>query len=144
MGKVKSSRRASLFIDSGGWIAVNVSRDRRNKAASVFYKDDALNRYESLVTTNLVVAETHAYLLKAGGRGFALEFLSLLHSSTRVNVIFSTLEIENSASSIIRKYQDQEFSLCDAVSFAVMKELGIRDAFAFDAHFETAGFHRLP
>jgi hypothetical protein len=60
-----------------------------------------LEKSTSLVTTNLVVVETHAGLTRARGRLTALKF-------------------------------------------AVMKELGIKDAFAFDRHFETAGFRRLP
>lgn len=144
MGGVKPVGGASLFVDSGGWIAINDPRDGHNAVARVFYCDGALKKYRLLVTTNLVVAETHAYLLKLGGRKYALKFLSLLDLSTRIDVIHSTPVLENAARSILIKFQDQPFSLCDAVSFAVMKELSIRDAFAFDRHFETVGFRRLP
>lgn len=135
---------ASLFVDSGGWIAINVARDRMNPVARDFYQVQALKKYRNLVTTNLVVAESHAYLLKAMGREFALRFLSLLNASPRVDVISSTHEFEGKARNIMTKYQDQDFSFCDAVSFVVMKDLGIRDAFTFDNHFETAGFRILP
>ena len=32
----------------------------------------------------------------------------------------------------------------DCVSFSVMRRLGVRDAFAFDAHFGEQGFTCLP
>lgn len=144
LGEVKRAGRASLFVDSGGWIAVNDPRDRHSTAARSFYREKALGRYKWLFTTNLVVAESHAYLLKTVGRPYALKFLTLLEASNRVNLIHSTAEIENEARHLLGKYQDQDFSLCDAVSFAVMSEMGIRDAFAFDRHFEMAGFRRLP
>ena len=40
---------------------------------------------------------------------------------------------------IIERYQDKEFSLTDATSFAVMERLGIEAAFAFDADFRQFG-----
>jgi uncharacterized protein len=41
-------------------------------------------------------------------------------------------------------FADHPFSLVDATSFAVMRQQRIQHAFAFDAHFATAGFLRLP
>ena len=40
--------------------------------------------------------------------------------------------------------KDKDFSYVDATSFAVMGRLGIRDAFAFDGHFEQYSLNRLP
>ena len=45
---------------------------------------------------------------------------------------------------VLRRYDDQDFSLIDAVSFAVMQERNITEAFAFDHHFLTAGFALTP
>ncbi len=52
--------------------------------------------------------------------------------------------IEETAESILRQYQDQDFSYTDAVSFVVMKQYGITEAFSFDKHFVTAGFTLIP
>ncbi|MHB9112159.1 MAG: type II toxin-antitoxin system VapC family toxin [Thermoleophilia bacterium] len=139
-----NAARPPLFVDSSSWIAVNNPRDRHHESASDFYRDKAFRRFNGLVTTNLVIAETHAYLLKSSGRGPALKFLALVNSGARIKVIHSKPELEEEALRILFKYQDQELSFCDAVSFAVMKDQGIKDAFALDTHFETAGFHRLP
>ena len=35
-------------------------------------------------------------------------------------------------------------SLVDCVSFATMRDLGLRDVFGFDGHFEEQGFKCLP
>lgn len=142
--EVTTAERLSLFVDASGWIAINDPRDGRNKAASHFYKEKAFKEYNQFVTTNLIVAETHAYLLKVGGRAYGLKYLALINSSTRINVVHSTAELEEAALKLLFKYQDQGFSFCDAVSFTVMRGLGIKDAFAFDRHFETAEFRRLP
>jgi predicted nucleic acid-binding protein len=57
----------------------------------------------------------------------------------------STPEIETRAiEEWLARFNDQDFSLTDAVSFAVMSERGIRDALALDHHFTVAGFSRFP
>ena len=48
------------------------------------------------------------------------------------------------AKEILRLYADQDFSLADAVSFALMQQRNITEAFAFDRHFLTAGFMLQP
>jgi predicted nucleic acid-binding protein len=42
--------------------------------------------------------------------------------------------------SIIYQYDDKDFSLTDATSFAVMERLRVPAAFTFDRHFAQYGF----
>ena len=140
----RGKRRPLIFVDSSGWIAVNVSGDKDYAGARSFYQQQIFSKYRQLVTTNLVLAETHAYLLRRGGRKNALKFLSLVNDSARVRTISSSPELETAAVSLLSRFHDQDFSLCDAVSFVLMHEMNIRDAFCFDKHFQTAGFRNLP
>ena len=39
---------------------------------------------------------------------------------------------------------DKTWSFTDCTSFAVMKNMGLTEVFAFDHHFEQMGFIRLP
>ena len=43
----------------------------------------------------------------------------------------------------LERFRDQRFSLADAVSFEVMSQDSLEQAFAFDRHFRTAGFEML-
>ena len=52
--------------------------------------------------------------------------------------------MEAQALDILRRYDDQDFSYTDAVSFALMQHMKLTHAFAFDHHFSTMGFVRLP
>ena len=58
--------------------------------------------------------------------------------------IFVHRETEARAFRLLRQHADQDFSFVDATSFAVMRAERIRHAFAFDHHFSTAGFLRVP
>jgi predicted nucleic acid-binding protein len=66
------------------------------------------------------------------------------HKPSRIRKIYSDRVLDEKAEDILRKYQDQDFSYADAVSFAVMKQYGIGQAFSFDEHFITAGFTLIP
>lgn len=58
--------------------------------------------------------------------------------------VFSTAIYEEEAYRLLKQYEDQSFSFVDAVNFAVMKQQNVQDAFAFDKHFQTAGFILVP
>jgi predicted nucleic acid-binding protein len=44
----------------------------------------------------------------------------------------------------LERFDDQDFSLTDAVSFAVMSSRGIAEAITLDRHFVVAGFRVVP
>jgi predicted nucleic acid-binding protein len=135
--------RDEVFVDSGAWLALAHSRDQYHGRASEIYPC-LLAESRRLLTTNLVVAECHSLLLKYKGRGPALLFLETIGQSPRIEQVHATADIETKAIEILRQHQDQDFSLTDAVSFAIMKQRGIRTAFAFDSHFAAAGFTLVP
>ena len=92
------------------------------------------------MTTNLVVAETHALLLRRVGAKTALAFVRTVDEVPNV-VVRSTRDLETEAErNWLARFSDQDFSLTDAVSFAVMSHRRIRDALSLDHHFEIAGF----
>lgn len=47
------------------------------------------------------------------------------------------------AISLLESRLDKQYSLCDAVSFVLMREWGLTDALTTDHHFEQEGFRRL-
>jgi uncharacterized protein len=85
--------------------------------------------------TNYIEAEAHALLLRKLGRAIATQWL-LTGGLPVVRVI---PEEEQRAKAILARYTDKDWTLCDAVSFALLEARRIRRAFTFDHHFRQYG-----
>jgi predicted nucleic acid-binding protein len=133
---------SEVFVDTGAWIAISDHRDKFHESATSYYRQ-LIQEHRSLVTTNLVIAESYIIIRRTGGIKPALYFLQSIRAAPRLDKVYSDIHLEEQAEAILAKYDDQDFSLTDAVSFALMKERGIEEAFAFDHHFITAGFRLL-
>ncbi len=97
-----------------------------------------------LLTTNLVVAEAYILIRRTGGHAQAMRLLGALRGSPRLQKVWSDANLEAQAEAILEKHSDQDFSFTDAVSFVVMQEMGIEEAFTFDKHFAVMGFRMIP
>jgi predicted nucleic acid-binding protein len=132
-----------LFVDTGAWFAAQVVDDARHaEAAGALRGIVALPI--ALVTTNHVVGETYTLLRVTRGYHACRRFLESLEATTRLERLFVGEDAERRAFGILGRYRDHDFSFVDATSFAVMRAEHIRHAFAFDSHFATAGFLRVP
>lgn len=132
-----------VFVDTGAWAAVQIRDDAHHTEAAETFQE-LLARPAVLLTTNHVVGETYTLLRVIQGYEAAARFLHAIEETTRLERIFVSEEIEKRAFVLLAQFQDHDFSFVDATSFALMKARRIRYAFAFDAHFATAGFVRLP
>jgi len=132
-----------VFIDTGAWFALADKSDAYHEQAVAIYPG-LLRGFHHLTTTNLVVAETYILIRRTLGHRPAISFLQSISASPRIVKIYSDPTLEYLAEEILMQYQDQAFSYTDAVSFAVMKQYRITQAFSFDQHFVTAGFSLIP
>lgn len=134
---------AEVFVDTSAWypIAVKNHPDHRRLAAAL---TRAVERGTRVVTTNLVVAETHALLLRRTTRPAALAFARTVRQPPNL-VVSSNPDFEAVAlGDWLERFSDQDFSLTDAVSFTVMAARGIAEAITLDHHFVVAGFRAIP
>jgi len=135
--------KRSLFVDSSAWYAVADRDDPYHDQAASFLAE-SLSTYARLITTNHVVGESYTLIRMRLGHTAAQQFLKSLEQTHRLQRVFVVEDQEEAAFALLRRYDDQDFSFVDATSFVVMKALGLRDAFAFDRHFATAGRVVLP
>ena len=132
-----------LFVDTSAWYPL---ADRGHPDHDVLARclRDQVRLGARIVTTNVVVGETHALLLRRAGRAAALAFVEAVRRPpNRIEYITAERE-EEAIGRWLERFADQKFSLADACSFAVMSELGVREALTLDRHFAAAGFVVLP
>ncbi len=139
----------SMMVDTGAWYALASSTDRHHQAAKEFY----VSRIEdsAFVTTDAIAVETWALINARLGYHSAMVFWKMLRESG-LRVICVTAEHLEKAWAIAQQYRDQQLSLTDCTTFAVMEHLSITEAFAFDSHFlvyrfgprNSRSFTRLP
>ena len=127
---------AQVFLDSSFWIALRDPREPlHSRARQVAAR--LLQQRTRLVFTSFVLAETHAYfsrspamrsqILDDAQQNPALHWEPVSHSD------------ETAAAALLRRHRDKEYSLCDAISFVVMRRLGVSRAAAFDGQFRQIG-----
>jgi hypothetical protein len=133
-----------LFVDTGAFIALTDADDENHKAAADFYRN-AKEKGTRFVTTNFVVCETMNYLRARVSHQIAVLFLENLKKSSFIEIVTVTSAIEDAAFTIFKRYTDKDFSFTDCTSFSIMRSLKLKNAFAFDKHFEQfEGIGRLP
>jgi len=93
-----------------------------------------------LFQTTLLRAETHALLLSRLGAAAARRWLASPPPAT----IRPDPADDARGERIVLRYRDKDFSLCDAIAFAVMERLKTPAVFTFDRHFEQYGFETVP
>jgi uncharacterized protein len=135
--------RERVFVDTGAWLALALADDQYHSLAGQTLSR-LLGSSTRLVTTNQVVGETYTFLVKVRSPRIALAFVDQVRASMALDYFFIEEDLEIAAYNWLKQYADQKFSFVDATSFVMMTELKLRKVFAFDRHFVTAGFIRVP
>lgn len=133
---------SELFVDTSAWYPLVVRSHPDHERLSAALRARVARR-ERVVTSNLVVAESHALIMRRAGIAPALRFVQLVRASPNV-VVASTPSLEDAAiTDWLMRFTDQSFSLVDAVSFTIMAARGVRAALTLDRHFATAGYEMV-
>jgi len=128
-----------VFADSGGWIALALSRDPlHGRARAVWEEIEAAGA--ALHTSVPVILETFTFLDRNAMRDVALAWKDSLNDVKDLRTHVCTTEDLHHAWRYFRRKDLHKLSAVDATSFAIMSREGIRAAFAFDHHFAQVGF----
>ena len=96
------------------------------------------------VTHSYVLAElvalAHARRLP---RMAALTFMRDLVENPDIDTVWVDEALHREAMALLVARPDKTYSLCDAVSFVLMRQRHATEAFTTDRHFEQEGFQRL-
>ena len=128
-----------MLIDTSGWLCLYHKDERQHHEAVKLYE-------------NSFIRLTHSYILAefvplAHKRGFPreknLQFTQRILDTDEIEIIWVDEVLHRKAVALLQKREDKTYSLCDAVSFVVMRERALTEALTTDKHFEQEGFMRL-
>lgn len=126
----------SVFVDSSIWFAATVAKDHDNARAIAILSDS-----DDPVTTDHVLVETWLLLNSRYRRSAAEQFWGGLRRGG-VRIETPTRSDFETAWAIGEAFPDQDFSIVDRTSFALMERLGITKAASFDTHFAIYRYGR--
>lgn len=128
-----------MLLDTSGLLCLIDAGERLHNKAVGSYMSATVR-----VTHNYVLSE---FVPLASVRGIprpkALEFLTDLQSNPDVTVVWVDETLHDEALKLLNARLDKSYSLCDAVSFLLMRSWKLTDALTTDHHFEQEGFIRL-
>lgn len=131
-----------IFVDTGAFYAKYVPQDRYHEEAKPLWgkvREDGI----SCFTSNFVLAELITLFVYRFGAVRALRAAKEIYGSHAVQIVSVDREMEMRGLAWLERFPDQDFSMTDAISFALTEEKGLKAAFTFDHHFDIAGFERF-
>ena len=124
----------SVLWDSSAILALLDADDQDHARAVAVARAIASEARPSFVT-NYIEAEAHALLTRKLGRTIARQWL-LTGGLPVVRVLPAE---EQRAREILARHADKDWTLCDAIAFAVLDGRRVGRAFTFDHHFRQYG-----
>jgi hypothetical protein len=133
---------ARVFVDTAAWLAL-INKDDRFHEQAKAVRDRLIASKVDFVTTDEVLLEVANSLSKRRFRRAAIRLIEAIYRSANIRVVRTDSYLWERAWALYKKSRDKDWSLTDCMSFVVMRDEGIREAFTTDRHFEQAGFVKL-
>jgi predicted nucleic acid-binding protein len=125
-----------MLIDTSGFLCLYEKGEPGHERAVAFY-DTATVR----LTTNYVLTE---YTALAQVRGIPrleiIKFSTRILEDEEIEIVWVDERLHRQAIELLEQREDKTYSLCDAVSFILMRQRGIFEALTTNKHFAQEGF----
>jgi predicted nucleic acid-binding protein len=132
-------RGETVFVDSGAWIALALSRDPLHAHAREQW--DLLHGAGAKLHTSIpVVIETFTFLDRNANRDVSLAWKDAVYKGSTLKILPCELRDLEKSWVYFRRPDLHKLSAVDATSFTIMKRARIRLACSFDYHFAAVGF----
>jgi len=93
----------------------------------------------ALVTTTLVVAEGHGWLLRRYDRSRALQFIAMIETMTPLRVLGVGPAEQTAGVRLPRRFSDRDLTMTDAVGLHVCAEQLVKSVWSTDFHLGLTG-----
>ena len=135
-------QREAVFVDSGAWIALALSRDPLHERAREHW--DLLRAAGARLHSSVpVVIETLTFLDRNANRDVALAWKEWVTRPSVLKILPCELRDLQRSWEYFRRSDLHKLSAVDATSFIIMKRARIRLAYTFDHHFAVVGYRMV-
>ncbi len=128
-----------MLLDTSGLLCLHNRAEPFHAHARTLY-----HAAHGRLTHNYVLAE---FVALANARRLprmaALTFIVDLVGNPDIETVWVDGALHREAMDLLLARQDKTYSLCDAVSFVLMRQHHLTEALTTDHHFEQEGFQRL-
>lgn len=128
-----------MLLDTSGLFSLLHKREPEHLTAKQVYANARTRLTHNYVLDELV---SLAHIRRIPRRN-TLDFSQQLLNDSRVETFWIDEELHQQALDLLFARPDKTYSLCDAVSFVLMRERDETEALTTDRHFEQEGFVRL-
>jgi uncharacterized protein len=129
-----------VLLDTSGLLCYIHQNEPQHQEAVQLLNN--LNRKS--LTHSYVLAELIALaLIRRFPRFAVLAFVMDLLDNPDIVIVWVDKQLHREAMQLLVDRQDKTYSLCDAVSFVLMRQRGTVEALTTDRHFEQEGFVKL-
>ena len=129
------------YVDTSAFLAVLDAGDENHRQAREKWINLIVNE-AIIVTSNYVLVETFALIQHRLGMEAVREFQDDIVPILTIEWVHETIH-QGGVTGLLAAGR-KRLSLVDCVSFALMRQLGIKAVFAFGKHFREQGFQCVP
>lgn len=128
-----------MLLDTSGLLCLHNRAEPFHARAVTLYRAAPIRLTHGYVLAEFVALANARRLPFAA----ALSFMADLLENPDVDTVWVDEPLHRDAMALLLARQDKTYSLCDAVSFVLMRERRVTEALTTDHHFEQEGFQRL-
>ena len=128
-----------MLLDTSGLLCHQYAGEPHHPLALRIFELSGSKLTHSYVPAEYLALVTARRLLRVQ----AITFLQRLLVHSQIEVVWVDQALHEQALTLLSARPDKSYSLCDAVSFVLMKERGLLEALTTDHHFEQEGFRKL-
>lgn len=129
-----------FFLDTAYVLALLNQKDTYHKQAKEMLP--SMHSAHEVWLTEAVLIEI-ANALASSNRSAAVAFINSCYFTPNVRVVSVDSKLLKRAVDFYKNRQDKEWGLTDCISFIVMDDNDLTEAFTADDHFQQAGFRAL-
>ena len=130
---------SAVFADTWFYLAILNREDPGHARAAQLSRSDLRHR----VTTTWVLTEVGDALCQTGNRDTFVQFHDWITQEPNATIIPASQDLFDQGVQLFGRRRDKNWPLTGCISFVVMEDEQIKDAFTGDKHFEQAGFKAL-